>query len=462
VSAKMNDIRTLVLISLLGVGVSWVYDTPGAVYDSLTTRFADYSAAQNRVLYSVYNWPNVFMAVLSGFMIDSWLGLRRSTTLYAVLVFIGQLLFAIAVQTKTYWIAVLGRTILGFGGDSLKVAQNTWIATHSQTRNISFTFGWVLGISRCASAISFVATPNLAYLSVTMAIWVGFGMTALSLGASVWLFATSNPDYPRMANCMGLCHRFRDELVHMQSILRSFPAQVWLQFATCVFFHVGILLLYQLVSDILQITGDGMSERSASSLVSVPLFISLIGTGIAGYAIDRFGKALWSTGAACVLLILSHVLLVAYVFAWTDTPLVTCIVALVFVGLSFSLATAAIWPIVPSLVVKDHLAIAYGTMISIENLGLAGFPLIISAVQDAPAVEMSAWKYAVPLLILSGNALVALVTVAIQAVIGHRLNLPAALRMIPVVPELDTDGDAHPLSVRLHNEAVTSCSPHSG
>lgn len=49
-------------------------------------------------------------------------------------------------------------------------------------------------------------------------------------------------------------------------------------------------------------------------------------------------------------------------------------------GLAYSAFAAVIWPSVPLVVEKKYIGLGYGAITSIQNAGLAGFPLIVAAI----------------------------------------------------------------------------------
>ena len=52
-------------------------------------------------------------------------------------------------------------------------------------------------------------------------------------------------------------------------------------------------------------------------------------------------------------------------------------------GIAFSLIPAAMWPSVALIIDQERLGTAYGLMTMIQNIGLAGFNLLIGYVNDA-------------------------------------------------------------------------------
>ena len=458
--APVSTVLMLLYTSFLVLGVSWAYDFPGAMFSFLSDRFGtSYSSGDNQLLYSVYNWPNVVIVLLAGFAIDQWVGISRSTVCLTLLVLIGQCLFSLAVQWRLFWLAGVGRFVFGLGGEAIKVAQSTWIVLLSDASNMSWRFGVVLSVSRLAGAVNFALTPTIGEASILAAVWLGTVIAAISCGAAFALVrmyksrmmrlkldesssmntgidtAAASPDasVPRPG--------VRAQLIAMWIVLRSFPGTVWLQFAICVFYHVGVLLLYQIASTLLQQTGAGYTERNASLLVAIPAFVSIFGTPWAGHLVDKYGHALDSILVASGMLILSHLLLIAYVLEWFvgagAAGLALVVVALVTTGVSYSMATASIWPLVPFLLPPSQVAIGYGAMASVENLGLALMTVILSSASNASGSPASPWPHVVSLLLLMFTSGVAVVCVIIQIYTdrtahGGRLNKRAVERQLAV------------------------------
>ena len=67
-------------------------------------------------------------------------------------------------------------------------------------------------------------------------------------------------------------------------------------------------------------------------------------------------------------------------------------IPMLVLGIAFSLVPAAMWPSVAKIVDESKLGTAYGTMFSIQNLGLWAFPLLIGIVLDKtnPGIDTAA------------------------------------------------------------------------
>ena len=127
------------------------------------------------------------LVLLAGFTIDQWLGLQRSTLILGFLILLGQFIFSIAIQLRTYPVAVFGRVVFGIGGTAISVAQSTWIALLSDASNMAWRFGIVLTVSRLASALNFAVTPTIGQASIAAAIWLGTGINVVSFVAAFYL-----------------------------------------------------------------------------------------------------------------------------------------------------------------------------------------------------------------------------------------------------------------------------------
>lgn len=120
--------------------------------------------------------------------------------------------------------------------------------------------------------------------------------------------------------------------------------------------------------------------------MSIPYAISAGLSPVLGGFVDKFGyRAVIATVAPGVL-ILVHSLL-----GYTD---VSPVGPLVGQGLAYSGFAAVLWPSVPLVVAPKFIGLGYGVITSIQNGGLAAFPLIVAAIysdsnsQYIPSAEL--------------------------------------------------------------------------
>ncbi|RHZ21561.1 hypothetical protein DYB37_007906 [Aphanomyces astaci] len=127
------------------------------------------------------------------------------------------------------------------------------------------------------------------------------------------------------------------------------------------------------------------AASAAATPMSVPYLMSAILSPFMGFAVDRVGCRAVLALAASLALIVVHLLL-----GLTD---VTYWLPLALQGMAYCVFAAALWPSIPYVVEPHMVGSAYGAITSIQNLGLAGFPLLVALEFDLqhkyiPGVEM--------------------------------------------------------------------------
>ena len=69
---------------------------------------------QFHVFYLTYSIPAIFFSIFSGIFYDNY-GVIYSFFAFSIIVFIWQILFALSVTYKIYYIAIIARAFLGIG-----------------------------------------------------------------------------------------------------------------------------------------------------------------------------------------------------------------------------------------------------------------------------------------------------------------------------------------------------------
>lgn len=114
------------------------------------------------------------------------------------------------------------------------------------------------------------------------------------------------------------------------------------------------------------------ATETAARYMSIPYTISACLSPLLGRLVDTVGRRAWITMAASVLLVLVHASL-----ALTSIPPG---LALVGQGLAYAFYASVLWPSVTLVVPKHLTGQAFGIITSIQNIGLAVFPMIVAAV----------------------------------------------------------------------------------
>lgn len=116
------------------------------------------------------------------------------------------------------------------------------------------------------------------------------------------------------------------------------------------------------------------AEAQAGTIMSIPYIISACLSPILGGFVDRFGMRAIIATVAPLALVVVHLLM-----GFTE---VSPVGPLVGQGLAYSGFAAVVWPSVAMVVDERLVGLAYGIVVSIQNMGLASFPLIIAAIYE--------------------------------------------------------------------------------
>ncbi|KAL7546194.1 hypothetical protein ACHAWF_009534 [Thalassiosira exigua] len=116
------------------------------------------------------------------------------------------------------------------------------------------------------------------------------------------------------------------------------------------------------------------TERAGKAM-SIPYLISALSSPPLGHLVDRIGRRAQIALASAALLFGVHLTLALA----SSSP----VGPLVGQGIAYSLYAAVLWPSVPLTVPKRFTGTAFGVITSIQNIGLALFPLMIAGIYNA-------------------------------------------------------------------------------
>lgn len=117
------------------------------------------------------------------------------------------------------------------------------------------------------------------------------------------------------------------------------------------------------------------AQAEAGTIMSIPYIISACLSPVLGGFVDRFGMRAVIATIAPLMLVVVHLCL-----GFTS---VSPVGPLVGQGLAYSGFAAVLWPSIAMVVEQRLVGLAYGIVVSIQNMGLASFPLVIAAIYTA-------------------------------------------------------------------------------
>jgi MFS family permease len=356
----------LVLISLAMFGNYYIYDSVSPLADVLKQQLG-FSDTNIGLLNAIYSIPNVIMVLIGGMIIDR-IGTRLATLIFAVLCLAGA---AITAASGTLEVMAAGRLVFGLGAESLIVAVTTAIAKWFRGKELSFAFGVNLTIARLGS---FAALNSPSWASSLFTDWrlpfmvsVGAGVICVA-GALIYMLLEQSAEKRYSLGEAGGTDKVKF------GELFSFGTSYWFIVALCITFYSAIFP-FQTFAVKFFMEAHGASRELGGFFSSMLTLFAMIATPLFGLLVDRVGKR------ALFMMFGSSLLIPVYLMmAYTHVSLY---VPMAMMGVAFSLIPAVMWPSVAYLVDQSKLGTAYGLMTMIQNIGLAGFNLLIGWANDA-------------------------------------------------------------------------------
>jgi MFS family permease len=362
----------LFLVSLAMFGNYYVYDSISPLAD-LLARELKFTDSNIGLLNAIYSIPNIFMVLIGGLIIDR-IGTRVSTVIFGLLCLVGA---AVTASSGTLEVMAAGRLIFGLGAESLIVAVTTAIAKWFKGKELSFAFGLNLTLARLGSFAA-LNSPSWAsryyeHWQLPLFISVAFGVICVVGALLYWVFER------HAESTYTLWEAGATDKVVLRDVLR-FGTSYWFIVALCITFYSGIFP-FQTFAVKFFMDAHGTTREEGGFLSSMLTLFAMIGTPLFGLLVDRVGKRSLFMMFGSLLLIPVYLMM-----AYTHISLY---VPMAMMGIGFSLIPAVMWPSVSYVVDGSKLGTAYGLMTLIQNIGLAGFNLLIGWANDASGAGTS-------------------------------------------------------------------------
>src|SRR5579872_82098 len=384
----------LIIVSIAMGGNYYIYDSINALERIFIDRLG-FSATQFGWLNASYSVAAVLTLLVGGIIIDR-IGTKKSILAFAVVCLLGA---AITASRGTPTIMIVGRTVLGLGGESMIVAITTALAKWFKGKELSFAFGINLTIARLAS-VAADNSPTWASRAFfpqgptgepswqrPLLIAVGAALLAILCSTVYWMLES------RAEKQYELGKAGETDRLEFKGIFR-FELSYWLVVGLCFTFYSAIFPFRTFAIDfftnkILASHGGTaateaarvLSLERAGNLNSLLPLTAMIATPLFGLLVDRVGKRAWFMMLGSLLLMPVY-LMMAY-------SSISLYVPVSMMGIVFSLIPAVMWPSVAYIVDQSRLGTAYALMTMIQNIGLFGFNLLIGWANDYSHANMA-------------------------------------------------------------------------
>ncbi len=391
--SKMARWLIMLLVSLLMAANYFFYDVLSPL-KSILQEHLNISSADYGLIVGFYAFPNTFllMAILGGLILDK-LGIRPTGLLFAVFMLIGATLTAYGASDiyrsgglgyefmGSFWksynpevkMMALGMLIFGLGAETSIVVTSKILVKWFKGHEIALAFAINLGIARIGSALAFNVSPRLVREDFwTLPIW--FGVMLLGIGFLtflIYIIYDIKIDRQVKSNELLLA---KEEEFHLADLGKLFTNRSFLFItALCVTFYAAVFPFLKYAPDLF-FNKFGMSREASGDIASLLPYGTVLFTPLFGWLVDKRGKSASFMIYGALMLIIVHLL-----FSFTRFNVY---VLMVILGIAFSLVPAAMWPSVAKIVPESRIGTAYGTMFSIQNLGLFAVPILAGYVLD--------------------------------------------------------------------------------
>lgn len=345
------------------------------------------------IMQSFYSFTNTFllMAVVGGIILDRW-GVRLTGIIFVSFMTIGGIIIAYGVSDQflnggfgykflgSFWpdsnpelkIMSFGFLMFGLGAETSIVVINKILVKWFKGKEIALAFAINLAIARIGSFLAFRVQTRIAGPGAENwqhAVWFASFLLVLALFfflAYVMLDVkiSTKESYKAESNS--------EEDFKWKDLFGLFTNRAFILIALlCLTFYAAVFPFVKYSSDFF-VNKWGLSIEQSGDITSWLFIGTIVFTPLFGALVDKKGLSATLMIYGSLLLLLVHL-----TFAFTTLNPIFPIIVL---GISFSLVPAAMWPAVAKIVKESNIGTAYGTMFSIQNLGLWGFPLLAGSI----------------------------------------------------------------------------------
>eukprot|EP00823_Brevimastigomonas_motovehiculus_P007072 TRINITY_DN6080_c0_g1_i1.p1 TRINITY_DN6080_c0_g1~~TRINITY_DN6080_c0_g1_i1.p1 ORF type:complete len:585 (-),score=111.12 TRINITY_DN6080_c0_g1_i1:90-1844(-) len=371
----------LLLLTCLSMTNYFCYDIPTVLKRQLCDAFElngnKINDFEYNLFYSMYALPNVLLSMYSGRLIDK-IGASACMMMFSFASMIGQALFSYGLKSNLYYLALIGRAVLGIGGETLTVGASALLTSWFKETEIAFSMG--LGLVffvKVSIASNDWLSPMLASdYSLQAVVDIGFLACAVSFICSFFMFCLTKWAEYRM---QGPIHTIiqnesmiRDDDVQLRDVV-YFNSRVWLLCFSCVFTYASVMCWTNIGSDFLQ-EKYSISATTAGRWLAIPTLIVSILTAFLNPAIGHMGQRATLLVFSSLGIAAAHAL-----FAFTN---LTAFVPLTLLGVGFAINVSALWPCVSLVLEEVYVGTAFGVINMCENIGLTLIPMGIGLLSE--------------------------------------------------------------------------------
>ena len=324
--------------------------------------------------------------IVCGMLLDKW-GVRVTGSIFVGMMTAGAALVTFAITSgmapkTSLTVAYAGCMLFGLGSEIAGVGVTRAIAKWFKGRNMAFAMGLQLAIARLGTALALILSPMLVkakaegeiYTLLETAKPAFFGLALLLLGTVLWaVFVMMDARFDAQNGLTDRKERKEEDEFKFSDIFKVLSNKHFIMSALlCVFFYCSIISFKKFATSIL-IPRFDLPAESASLMVSLIPFSTVIFAPLFGSLVDKVGKGTRWMIAGSVLVLIAHIIIA---FA-PEGVSGFGYAGIAILGVGYSIVPAALWPTVSKIVPEKNLGTAYSLIYWIQNMGMLLVPIAV-------------------------------------------------------------------------------------
>ena len=324
--------------------------------------------------------------IVCGMLLDKW-GVRVTGSIFVGMMTAGAALVTFAITSgmapkTSLTVAYVGCMLFGLGSEIAGVGVTRSSAKWFKGRNMAFAMGLQLAIARLGTALALILSPMLVkakaegeiYTLLETAKPAFFGLALLLLGTVLWaVFVMMDARFDAQNGLTDRKERKEEDEFKFSDIFKVLSNKHFIMSALlCVFFYCSIISFKKFATSIL-IPRFDLPAESASLMVSLIPFSTVIFAPLFGSLVDKVGKGTRWMIAGSVLVLIAHIIIA---FA-PEGVSGFGYAGIAILGVGYSIVPAALWPTVSKIVPEKNLGTAYSLIYWIQNMGMLLVPIAV-------------------------------------------------------------------------------------
>jgi hypothetical protein len=317
-------------------------------------------------------------------------------------------------------VAALGYGIFGIGVEMAGITTSRTVVKWFKGKELALAMGMQLATARMGASVAFFFSADIAGEKVVDGIRTGnvlnpvyLGVALVSIGFLTFLMYTfMDKKLDKQTGQTGPQADPTEEF-HVRDLAKIITNKGFLLISfLCVLFYSGVFPFLKYAVHMMQ-SKLGVDAHIAGKISGLLPVGTILLTPVIGYFLDKKGKGATMMIFGAALLTLAHL-----TFALVPLTTGIAIMAIIVLGIAFSLVPGSMWPSVPKIVEERYLGSAYALVFWIQNIGLMFFPWLIGEVIELvnPGITekiqngdiTAVYNYTVPMLVFAGLGVAAI------------------------------------------------------